>query len=136
MRKITISLDYDNILREIYVESNAFAMITMGSEPDTITDGNKEMMHLLIALAVNQVAYKIVGFICEELTIPDTGLTEIPLAVESTLFNAQLCRHLLEQAVKMHVLSNCYAADPEIQKHFEKSFNEAINDIRIMFALP
>lgn len=136
MRKVTISLDYDNILKEIHIESAAFAMLTMGSEPDTITDNNKEMMHLLIALAVNQVAHNIVGFICEELTIPDSGLTEIPLGVESTNFNAQLCRHIIERAVKMHVLSNCYAADPEMQKHFNKCFTEAINDIRIILAMP
>ncbi len=110
VKTIVISLDSEQMRREIYAESACVALMEGEERPPIITDDNRKLVNVLIDNAFVEFVSEFLAFIdSDDYHAPGNGVVEIPLLVPvDTRTPAPTLRRLVEKMIADAVLESCY----------------------------
>lgn len=133
-RKLTLSLDFDEIMKTVCAESACLSWLSPATDrPDAITPDNRPLLEQYAKNAFFNLAAAISPLV--DTTAFDASQSAATLTLPLALPAASTCdakhlRHLAERYVETGILSACYAARPQLSANFEKAHSRALAAIR------
>lgn len=117
-RNILLSLDKEQIRKEIYAESAGIALLSPADgRPPVITDDNRALVYVYIGKAFVELVSSLAAFV-DGRTFSfsaDTELLQLPLVVGSGCSaSPEVLRRMAESAVSAASLGYCYESRPQL----------------------
>lgn len=137
-RKLTVALDVEEILKNVYAESACIAWMSGGEDrPEIFTSDNRNLLALYGRNAFLSLAGAIAPLVdSEAFSVPeDWEKLELPLLLPggSPCSGGRL-RRLAEAFVAKSVLAECYAARPQLASKFGRERDGCLSAIRLAVA--
>lgn len=140
-RKITISIDIEQVLKTVYAESACLALMSgRDSRPAVISSDNRRLLGVYCLNAWLCLAGELASIVdSQSFSIPsdsDTTYTTYTLSLTvDGVGTAQSLRRYAERYVAQSVLASCYAARESLAMQFRDNAARTLSGLRLAATL-
>ena len=135
-RKITISIDIEQVLKTVYAESACLALMSSrDSRPAVISSDNRRLLGVYCLNAWLCLAGELASIVdSQSFSISSDSDTTYTLTVDG-VGTAQSLRRYAERYVAQSVLASCYAARESLAMQFRDNAARTLSGLRLAATL-
>lgn len=137
-RKITISIDIEQVLKTVYAESACLALMSgRDSRPAVISSDNRRLLGVYCLNAWLCLAGELASIVdSQSFSIPSDSDTTYTLSLTvDGVGTAQSLRRYAERYVAQSVLASCYAARESLAMQFRDNASRTLSGLRLAATL-